>query len=151
MTGGEPEPERLRHVASLDGVRGIAVVLVMLLHYEVRRFQLHFPGAGLVRKGVEFGWAGVDLFFVLSGFLITGILWDAKERPHYYRNFFARRALRIFPLLFAFLLLVFIVLPARRKDGTGDKKRAAAGLARFVKTIPGIPGQSHASGLKTGL
>jgi peptidoglycan/LPS O-acetylase OafA/YrhL len=112
MAGAEHQPERSRHVASLDGVRGIAVVLVMLLHYEVRRFQLHFPGAGLVRKGVEFGWAGVDLFFVLSGFLITGILWDAKERPDYYRNFFARRALRIFPLLSAFLLLVFVVLPA---------------------------------------
>jgi peptidoglycan/LPS O-acetylase OafA/YrhL len=103
-----------RHVTALDGVRGIAVILVMLLHYEVRRFRMGFPGAEVFHAAFSFGWAGVDLFFVLSGFLITGILWDAKHRPNYFRRFYARRTLRIFPVYYAFLALIFIVLPALR-------------------------------------
>ena len=97
------------HMPALDGLRGLAVLLVMLLH-----FQLDEPDTALGRvylSVVESGWAGVDLFFVLSGFLITGILYDSREREGYFRSFYARRALRIFPLYFGFLALRFFVAP----------------------------------------
>lgn len=84
-----------RHLPALDGLRGAAIMMVIAEHAGV------FPH----------GWVGVDLFFVLSGFLITGILVRAKERPHYYKNFFARRALRVFPAAFAYIALLCILVP----------------------------------------
>lgn len=106
-----------RHIPALDGIRGIAVLLVLFCHATGRPFGedagSHFTHAAdkLVLALSRLSWTGVDLFFVLSGFLITGILFDAKGKRHFFRNFYARRTVRIFPLYYAFLILFLVVLP----------------------------------------
>ena len=82
----------------LDGLRAIAIMLVFLHHFWPHRY-LESAGGALARMG----WVGVDLFFVLSGFLIAGILLDSRESPTYFRSFYIRRTLRIFPLYYGAL------------------------------------------------
>jgi peptidoglycan/LPS O-acetylase OafA/YrhL len=96
------------HINELDGVRGIAILMVLVFHAFM--FSLN-PMTGWISKLASYGFAGVDLFFVLSGFLITGILLKAKGRPGYFRNFYAKRALRIWPLYYLLLLLSFGLVP----------------------------------------
>ncbi len=111
-TGGVIVPGRRGHVPALDGIRGIAIAMVMALHFVNNQVV---PTNVLERAAVtltNYGLWGVDLFFVLSGFLITGILVDAKGTSGYFSNFFARRALRIFPLYYGVLLLVTVLVPA---------------------------------------
>ena len=92
-----------RHIDSLDGLRGIAILLVFFFHYLPR--NPHSPLSWLA----SVGWSGVDLFFVLSGFLITGILYDTRESSNFFRVFYARRALRLFPLYFFAVGIVLLV------------------------------------------
>jgi peptidoglycan/LPS O-acetylase OafA/YrhL len=94
------------HIPQLDVLRGIAVLDVMLYHITDIAPSLH------LRPFFRFGYTGVDLFFVLSGFLITGILVRTRDNESYFTNFYARRALRIWPLYYALLLFTFVVLPA---------------------------------------
>ncbi len=104
--------EMLRHIPELDGVRGIAILMVMVMHfYDPVASQSPF---GPFTRLIMNGGAGVDLFFVLSGFLITSILVSTRDATNYFRAFYARRALRIFPLycsvvaIFFFLLVPFL-------------------------------------------
>jgi peptidoglycan/LPS O-acetylase OafA/YrhL len=99
------------HLPGLDGVRGLAILMVMSLHF-VGDAPAHTALQRVVVKFAGLGLLGVDLFFVLSGFLITGILVDAKGEPHFFRNFYARRTLRIFPLYYFVLAVLFLLLPA---------------------------------------
>lgn len=101
-----PQQHSLHHIAPLDGIRGIAALLIMVFH-----FIGHHHEPSVVRTLAVIGQTGVDLFFVLSGFLITRILLLSKESPNYFRSFYARRALRIFPLYYAFTALFFFVFP----------------------------------------
>lgn len=94
-----------KHIPQLDVLRGVAVLVVMLYHVTDLVPRLHLKAA------FGFGYAGVDLFFVLSGFLITGILVKSKDSQKYFRNFYARRALRIWPLYYLLLFFTFILLP----------------------------------------
>ncbi len=94
-----PPPENKRFYPALDGLRAIAVLMVFYHHY------LDHPVI------LNWGWAGVDVFFVLSGFLITGILYDTRNAAHRFRNFYVRRTLRIFPLYYAVLLVALLLTP----------------------------------------
>ncbi len=90
----------LPRIAVLDGVRGVAILLTLMFHSFDPTLSLAI-----------FGERGVDLFFVLSGFLITGILIKTRDEPNYFRNFIARRAVRILPLYYLFIVLMLFVLP----------------------------------------
>jgi peptidoglycan/LPS O-acetylase OafA/YrhL len=98
-------------IAELDGLRGVAILMVM-----VHRF---WPRAGLKSAAdvAGAGWIGVDLFFVISGFLIAGILIDTRGEPGYFKNFYARRVLRIFPLYYLFVGGVLVAFSGNPEFG----------------------------------
>ncbi len=93
------------YIPELQGLRGIAVLAVVLYHSHPR-----FEGTWFYRASL-WGWAGVNLFFVLSGFLITSILLEARDKPRYFRNFYGRRALRIWPVYFLVLAICYLNAP----------------------------------------
>ena len=94
-------------IPELDGLRGIAIGMVLLHHYFFQPIEAP-PSTFLsyLQAAARLGWSGVDLFFVLSGFLIGGILLDARQSTNYFRVFYTRRFLRIIPIYCVFLLLV---------------------------------------------
>lgn len=98
----------IKRIPELDGFRGIAVLMVMVEHtFEVAPTKVH--PTGTVDFLLTHGWLGVDLFFILSGFLITGILLDERGRPDYFRSFYRRRALRILPLALSCLVAYALI------------------------------------------
>lgn len=118
VTGRELEPEehggallggRGRRLPELDGLRGLAILLVVVLHFSF--LEPHSSAEQAYIAFTSAGWIGVDLFFVLSGFLITGILLDSKGNGAFFRTFFVRRFLRIFPLYYGYLVLIFLIVP----------------------------------------
>jgi peptidoglycan/LPS O-acetylase OafA/YrhL len=99
-------------IPELDGMRGVAIGTVLVFHYfQVPHVTQHGSVASVVLFPFRLGWSGVDLFFVLSGFLIGGILLDARDATNYFRVFYTRRFFRIVPI-YAVILLLFPVLSA---------------------------------------
>ena len=97
------------HMPELDSARGIAVLLVVFLHGMDRPLPPELSAFGrLLFDLSHYGWVGVNLFFVLSGFLITGILLDSRGRSDYFRRFYIRRALRILPAFYGMLLILIV-------------------------------------------
>jgi peptidoglycan/LPS O-acetylase OafA/YrhL len=93
------------YIPELQGLRGLAVLSVVMYHCHPR-----LEGTPFYRASI-WGWAGVNLFFVLSGFLITSILLESRGKPHYFRNFYARRALRIWPVYVLVLIVCYLNAP----------------------------------------
>lgn len=134
----------------LDGVRGLAV-LIVIIHNSAwiagasEQFLLKLTSAIFAT-----GWIGVQLFFVLSGFLITGILLDTKGKPQFFRSFYLRRILRIFPLYYAVILLTIVVAPLVAWSpawaaAVRQSHRWAywVYVQNWVTTSPGIDALSH--------
>jgi peptidoglycan/LPS O-acetylase OafA/YrhL len=116
-------------IKELDGLRGIAVLAVVGTHYfawipmpavthGLTGFNLFLILVRFVLGLFRLGWLGVDLFFILSGFLITGILMDLRDKEHYFRVFYARRALRIFPPYYLGIFVYMVFSFARGFPGT---------------------------------
>ena len=100
----------MKRIKELDGIRGAAILFVLAYHYFSNGAGINNPIGRQFLKLFSIGWSGVDLFFVLSGFLIVGILLDAKSSSNYFSSFYIRRALRILPLYYL-LLTLFLILP----------------------------------------
>jgi peptidoglycan/LPS O-acetylase OafA/YrhL len=114
-------------IDTLDGVRGLAILAVLVDHSAIWITPTSTADR-VVQAFTGSGWEGVDLFFVLSGFLITGILLDAKGGRHYFRNFYARRVLRIFPIYYLTIALVLLssfipVVAHHFADATAEIRR----------------------------
>jgi peptidoglycan/LPS O-acetylase OafA/YrhL len=99
--------DRLSYVPAFDGVRGVAIITVMLHNFSITGF----PNPPILTSVFDWGWVGVQLFFVLSGFLVTRILLETRLSPGAFGAFLVRRALRIMPLYYATLVVYFVVLP----------------------------------------
>jgi len=101
----------VNHWPELDGLRGAAILMVLGLHY-IANSRTSDHGFGLLYSAAQLfrlGWTGVDLFFVLSGFLIGGILLDASSSPNYAKTFYIRRVYRIIPIYYVWLTLYGLI------------------------------------------
>ena len=106
------------HIPELDGLRAVAAVLVLLNHFWPQSLS------SLIWNVGQFAWVAMDSFFVLSGFLIAGILLDTRERADYYRSYYVRRSLRILPLYYC--VLVYLICVATLWKG-GEQYRHLVG------------------------
>jgi peptidoglycan/LPS O-acetylase OafA/YrhL len=123
---------------ALDGLRGISIILVMAFHifkradFFTKHEILHF-----VTSISYIGWLGVDVFFALSGFLITSILLKTRDGNHYFKNFYARRILRIFPLYYVFIVVMLLALPTLIPDYTANIPVIAPFLFFYIQNWMG--------------
>ncbi len=133
-------------IAELDGLRGLAILLVILCHYVGN--PDHSPLGFLPHRfllAFTAGWSGVDLFFVLSGFLIGGILLEARDSPNYFRTFYTRRVFRILPIyylwtmLFAFVVIVGVTFAGRLATSRHELLRIPVQLLFLQNIFIGMP------------
>jgi peptidoglycan/LPS O-acetylase OafA/YrhL len=108
-SGDIQNPGGFAHIPALDGVRGLAILLILFLHLLDSNPETGSRFLNFVNHTIASFYFGVNLFFVLSGFLITGILLDTLHQPHFFKTFYIRRALRIFPLYYGVLVLLFLL------------------------------------------
>jgi peptidoglycan/LPS O-acetylase OafA/YrhL len=124
-----------KRLPELDGLRGIAIALVIGLHYFSFGTAVHnFLGIETV---LGIGWSGVDLFFVLSGFLIGGILLDARETSSYFKTFYARRTFRIMPIYYVWIL-AYVVFVSETHTGN-DTAATIAQQVLFLQNLHKMP------------
>jgi peptidoglycan/LPS O-acetylase OafA/YrhL len=152
-TGGD-DLTRDGRILELDGLRGLAILSVVLFHYTAFEGSVP-PGtlASVIQRLLMMGWTGVDLFFVLSGFLIGGILIDVRGSPNYFRTFYARRFFRIVPIYYlwiaSYLLLMLLAGPSIQARSFSGRE-PITGFAIYehfafvqniwIATLPGIAG-----------
>lgn len=116
------------HIPVLDGLRGVAILMVLIGHFYRKSFISEaYPGTvtNIVGRIVGMNGFGVELFFVLSGFLITGILLDTRHEEGFFRKFYMRRILRIFPLYYGALAVVLFIVPLIVQFDEGARRIAA--------------------------
>jgi peptidoglycan/LPS O-acetylase OafA/YrhL len=144
---GEQSSPTAGRIPELDGLRGVAILLVILCHYvgAPGHAPLGFWANRFLMAFIA-GWSGVDLFFVLSGFLIGGILLDAREAPNYFRTFYMRRVFRILPIYYLWTLLfgvsviaVLVIFPGRLGVAPGDLLRIPVQLLFLQNIFIGMP------------
>jgi peptidoglycan/LPS O-acetylase OafA/YrhL len=138
---------RLR-IPELNGIRGIAILLVLFVHLTV--ILPESAGARALLRVAIGGWAGVELFFVLSGFLITGILADTVGKPGFLRSFYARRALRILPLYYLVTIISFVVLPLIETSKSARFATVGDDQIWYWLMLPNVA-IAHASGFRHGI
>lgn len=118
-----------RRIPALDGLRGVAILAVLAWHYVASTAPWDAAWARAARAALAYAWTGVDLFFVLSGFLIGGIVLDQRRAPNFFRVFYARRALRILPLY-------WLVLGAFAASAAWLAPRLAPAAAQWLHANP---------------
>jgi len=155
-----PDPSRaignaIARYPALDGLRGFALLMMLGMHFGFYpSFYSPAPRSIVtlwMAKIFAAGWIGLDLFFVLSGFLITSILLASKEQPRYFQNFYGRRAVRIFPLYYTVLLVGLFIAPAlfgeRWDRFMGDTWPKQAWLWAYSLNIAVTLGVMHDTGM----
>ena len=133
---GQAAPSQ-KHIPSLDGIRGLAILLVIFHHLRFLFEPVH-RSQRILLKLADGGWSGVEIFFVLSGFLITGILLDTSNSTNYFLVFYARRVLRIFPLYFFYLAIVFVGLSWWQRQHLGISPWAGTSIWPYLLYVENL-------------
>jgi peptidoglycan/LPS O-acetylase OafA/YrhL len=123
-------PRNQGDIAEIDGLRGLAIFAVMVHRLWPR------DAVNRLSVAADAGWIGVDLFFVVSGFLITRILLETRNDPQYFRNFYARRVLRIFPLYYLFVGTLLVVFPLAGNSAYLDHSGSPFWYLTFLGNMP---------------